>query len=48
MNIFPIGVDNECIMNQLVRRVDYSLRACVATVMGLLFCCQKRDEKEPK
>jgi len=31
--------------DQLVRCVDYSQRACVATVMGLLFCCPKRDKK---
>ncbi len=31
-----------------MRRVEYSQWAYVATVMGLLFCCPKRDKKEPK
>jgi hypothetical protein len=46
--LWVIGEIRKKTTDQLVRRVDYSQRACVATVMGLLFCCPKRDKKEPK
>ena len=36
---------NECVKSQLVRRVDYSRRASVTTVMGLLFCVGRETKK---